>query len=167
MAIAWGAKVSPSFRTRMIEIAKQLGTDPSWIMACMAFESGESFSPSKRNPISSATGLIQFMDKTAKALGTTTSELAQMSAIEQLEYVERYFKPYQGKLKSLSDVYMAILWPSAVGKPEAFVIFKQPNQNYTANKGLDTNKDGQVTKGEAASRVAQKLAKGLSVDLRE
>ncbi len=160
-----GAKVSLNFRTRVIEIADKLGTDPNWIMASMAFESGEVSLPAK-NPVSSATGLIQFMDKTTKALGTTTAELSQMSAVEQLNYVEKYFDPYVGKLKSLSDVYKAILWPSAVGKAEAFVLFRQPNQNFTVNKGLDTNKDGQVTKGEVASRVAQKLAKGRSVDLR-
>ena len=34
-----------------------------------------------------------------------------MTAEEQLDYVEEYFKTSKGKLKSLEDVYMAILWP--------------------------------------------------------
>lgn len=41
-------------------------------MAAMAFESGETFSPSIKNAAGSgAVGLIQFMPSTAKALGTS------------------------------------------------------------------------------------------------
>lgn len=47
---------------------------------------------------------------------------------------------------------MAILWPAAVGKDEAFVMFRSPTVQYKQNKGLDSNKDGSVTKGEAAAK---------------
>ena len=61
---------------------------------------------------------------------------------------------------------MAILWPKAVAQPEAYVLFKAPSKAYEQNKGLDVNKDGEVTKGEATSKVQQKLARGLSTTFR-
>lgn len=164
--LAWGKKVSDKFRQRVIEIAESLGTDPNFLMACMAFESGESFSPSVKNAAGSgATGLIQFMPSTAQALGTTTAKLGAMSAVQQLDYVEKYFKPSKGKLKSLEDVYMAILWPAAVGKPMSYVLFSKSDtahpKRYIQNAGLDFNRDGIVTKAEAAAKVRKKLEKGL------
>lgn len=164
--IAWGRKVSAAFKAKLIAIAASLGCDASHLMAAIAFESAETFSPAVRNKLSGATGLIQFMPATAKALGTTTEALAAMTAEVQLEFVAAYFKPFKNKLKTLSDVYMAILWPKAVGKPDAYVLFASPSKAYKQNRGLDINKDGQVTKGEAADKVQRKLSKGLSAALR-
>lgn len=164
--LAWGKKVSDEFCRRVREIADSLGTDPNHLMACMAFESGETFSPAVKNAAGSgATGLIQFMPSTAQALGTTTDELASMTAEEQLDYVETYFKPSRGKLTSLDDVYMAILWPAAVGKPSDYVLFAKDDpehpKRYIQNAGLDFNQDGIITKAEAADKVRKKLEKGL------
>jgi len=164
--IAWGKKVSGSFKTKVISICTNLGCDPSLLMAAMAFESAETFSPSIQNKQSGATGLIQFMPKTAKGLGTTTDALAAMTDVEQLDFVAAYLKPFKGKMTSLSDVYMTILLPSAVGKPEAFVLFKQGTKAYEQNKLLDINKDGEITKNEAASFVQKKLTKGMDASLR-
>jgi hypothetical protein len=164
--IAWGKVIGPQFKNKVIAICGDLGCDPSHLTSSMAFETGETFAPDKVNSVSGATGLIQFMPSTARSLGTTTAQLAQMTAIEQLDYVERYFQPYRGKMSTVSDVYMAILWPSAVGKPDAAVLFKTPSAAYNQNKGLDANKDGQVTKGEAAAKVYQKLSRGLDVSRR-
>jgi hypothetical protein len=130
-------------------------------MAAMAFETGESFSPSIRNQSSSATGLIQFMPSTARNLGTTTDALAAMSAVEQLSYVERYFNPFRGRLGTLEDVYMAILWPRAVGQPNDSVLFSRPSRAYELNSGLDRDRNGDVTKTEASAMVQAKLTKGL------
>lgn len=160
--IAWGRKVSARFKEEVIILAAGLECDPSHLMAAMAFETGETFSPSIVNPASGATGLIQFMPATAKRLGVTTASLAVMSAEDQLAYVGQYFLPWSGKLKSLSDLYMAILWPRAVGRPDAFVLFSAPSATYAQNAGLDVNRDGDVTKGEAASKVQRALDKGLS-----
>ena len=166
MAIAWGAKVSAEFRRKVIDLCEWLGADPSHLMAAMAFETGETFSASVRNRASGATGLIQFMPSTARSLGTTTDKLAAMTAEDQLDYVRKYFAPYRNKMTTLSDVYMAILWPAAVGKPEAAVLFRRPSRQYDQNSGLDTNRDGEVTKGEAASKVQNKLARGLDASRR-
>lgn len=161
--LAWGSRVSEAFRRRLVGIADDLGCDPNHLMAAMAFETGESFSPSVRNAAGSgATGLIQFMPATATLLGTTTGELARLTAEAQLEYVAKYFRPYRRRLTTLEDVYMAILWPAAIGKPNDHVLFRSPTRAYTQNRGLDRNNDGRVTKGEAAAKVSAKLTKGLA-----
>jgi hypothetical protein len=160
-ALAWGAKVDENFRERVRFIAGELGADPSHLMSCMAFETGRTFSPSVRNPSSSATGLIQFMESTAQGLGTSTAELASMTALEQLEYVRKYFLPYAGKLTSLADCYAAVIWPRAVGKPDDYVVFGAGSTAYEHNQALDFDKSGAVTKGECAAVVERYLAEGL------
>ncbi len=159
--LAWGARVSPAFRAKVRKIAAGLGCEPNYLMACMAFESGETFSPKVLNAAGSgAVGLIQFMPSTAKGLGTTSAALAAMTAEDQLEFVEKYFKG-QPPVRTLEDVYMAILWPRAVGKPNGYVLFAAPSVQYHLNRGLDRDRDGAVTKAEAAAAVGAKLAKGL------
>lgn len=162
--IAYGSKVSPKFKERVLWTADALGCDPNYLMACMAWESGETFSPNIKNAAGSgATGLIQFMPSTAKGLGTTTTLLANMTAEDQLRFVYEYFKPYAGRLHNLGDVYMTILWPTGVGKEDHFVLFdrsKAPT-TFRQNAGLDVNHDGLVTRAECLVKVNQKLAKGL------
>ncbi|HSS18942.1 MAG TPA: peptidoglycan-binding protein [Pyrinomonadaceae bacterium] len=144
---------SEEFRTKVVALAESLETDPNFLMAIMSFESGHSFSPKKKNTASGATGLIQFMPKTAIALGTTIAKLEQMTAVEQLDVVAQYFKPFRGRMKTLEDAYMAVLFPVAVGKGSQFVLFKKPSIQFTQNKGLDINGDGRITVAEAASKV--------------
>jgi len=167
LSIAWSARVSAVFVDRVLWIRDALGMPEKgadWLMACMAWETGERFSPDVRNGAGSgATGLIQFMPKTAVGLGTTTQALARMSAEDQLNYVYKYFVPYKDKLNSLADVYMAILWPAAIGKPVDHVLWdknKAPT-TYRQNSGLDVNGDALITKAEAAGKVQGKLEKGL------
>jgi hypothetical protein len=161
-AIAWGKRVSAEFKAKVIAICHGLGCDPSHLMAAMAFETGNTFSPSVQNPRSGATGLIQFLPSTAAGLGTSIEALARMTAVGQLDYVKKHMSPFAGRMHSLSDVYMSILLPVAVGKPEAHVLFAAPSRAYRQNAGLDANHDDQVTKGEAASKVQAKLNDGLS-----
>lgn len=165
--VAWGAKVSPTFLT----LVRQLSTDlqmpqdgASWLMSCMAWESGRTFSPSVKNAAGSgAVGLIQFMPATAGGLHTSTDELAAMTAEDQLAYVGMYFKPYRGKLQLLSDCYMVILWPKAVGQPDSTVLWDKTTRptTYAENAGLDGDHNGVITKAEAAARVHDMYVLGL------
>jgi hypothetical protein len=164
--IAFGSKVSPVFKERVLWIADSLGCQPSWLMACMAWEDAETFHSGTKNAAGSgAVGLIQFMPSTAKSLGTTTDALVAMTPEDQLRYVYQYFLPYSGRLSNLGDVYMAILWPKAVGKTDDYVIFDRSSAPtaFKQNAGLDGNRNGLVTRGECVSRVSDKLTKGLSV----
>src|SRR6185369_14812037 len=130
------------------------------LMAAIALETADTFSPSVRNSQSGATGLIQFMDATAEELGTTTDELAALSAEQQLRYVERYFARFRGRLATVEDLYMAILWPLAVGEAADYPLFAEGTLSYEQNAHLDLDQDGVVTKGEAAIHVTAKLAQG-------
>lgn len=162
---AWGSKVSPQFLMKADSICAQLGIETDWLMSCIAFESGESFSPSIKNAAGSgAVGLIQFMPQTAALLGTSTEALAAMTAEDQLDYVARYFRHWTGKLNNLADVYMVILWPAAVGQSDYYVLFDRDDpdhpKRYVQNRGLDFNGDGKITKQEATAGVTAKLEKG-------
>ena len=159
--IAWGSKVSPLFRERVWWIADTLRLNPDDLMACIAFESGRTFKATVRNAAGSgAIGLIQFMPNTAVSLGTSTTKLAGMTAEDQLNFVYRYLRPYAGKLNSVEDLYMSILWPKAVGQPLDYPLFTG-GISYRQNSGLDSNKDGKVTKREAAAKVRKVLEEGL------
>jgi hypothetical protein len=162
--IAWGSKVSPLFKERVLWIADTLRLNPDDLMACIAWESGESFSASIRNAAGSgATGLIQFMPSTAVSLGTSTAKLAAMTPEDQLNFVYKYFRPYAGRLKNLGDVYMAILWPKGVGQPDTYVLWDKESKptTFRQNAGLDINKDARITRGECLAKITQKLSKGL------
>lgn len=164
LGLPWGRKVSPAFRVALYALCYRQRITPAYLMACMAWESAETFSPSIRNAAGSgATGLIQFMPNTARALHTTTDKLAAMTAEEQLIYVEHYFKPYKNRLETLADHYMAILWPAAIGKPYHHPLWDKATRptTYRQNSGIDINKDGLITKAEAAAKVTEKLFKGF------
>lgn len=162
--IIWGAKVEPSFRAGVLWIEQQLELDADKLMACMAFETGGTFSPTVRNAAgSSAIGLIQFMATTAKQLGTSTEALGRLTATQQLSYVYHYFRRFGGDLShwSLEDVYMAILYPAAIGKPLDWEMpWKYGSLAYKQNAGLDLNKDHKITKREAAAGVLAKYELG-------
>jgi hypothetical protein len=160
--IAWGAKVSGAFKQKTIRICDALKIPVDFLMSAMAFESGETFSSNIKNAAGSgAVGLIQFMPGTARALGSTTDDLACMSPVQQLDYVDKYFAPRRGRLNSLEDVYMAILYPAAIGWKPSATLFASPGVTYAQNVGLDANRDGRITVQEAAARVRAKLDKGL------
>ena len=75
-----------------------------------------------------------------------------MTAEDQLFYVHKYFKPYRNKLHTIDDVYMAILWPKAIGQPDDYVLFDVIGKptTYRQNASLDFNRDGKITKAEAS-----------------
>jgi hypothetical protein len=158
MAADWVKDIA--FIKKVQATAKVLKCSYTDLLACMAFETGRTFNPALRNSIG-ATGLIQFIRPTAIALGTTTDALAAMTRVEQMAYVETYFK--KGPVAKvanpqLEDLYMQILWPAAVGKSLDYVLFKAPDKAYEQNKGLDREKKGYVTKSDAASKVRDQLS---------
>jgi hypothetical protein len=113
--LIWGSKVSCEFRKKVVEIAKRLGKDPNLLMAGMALETGKTFSPTAGKG-TSYVGLIQFGDSAASSVGTTTSALLEMTALEQLDYVEKYLDKKKDKINTLTDFYLSILMPVDVGK---------------------------------------------------
>jgi hypothetical protein len=159
-------KEDTEFTEGVTELAKKYNVPEDYLYAVMNFETGGTFNPAEKNKAGSgATGLIQFMPDTAKALGTTTDDLAKMSRSEQLKYVDKYFSDKGIEGGSLSDVYMSVLFPAAVGKSDDFVLFGEgamsgyTGEAYDQNKGLDLDGDGRITKAEASSKVVELLPK--------
>lgn len=143
-------RTTPGFRVKLVHVASRLGIDPNHLGAAMAFESR--FNPRAKNPKSGAIGLIQFMSTTAKRLGTTTAELASMTAEQQLSYVEDYFNSLPPSkygrfwpLTRIADVYLAIFSPANVGAPDS---------------RLDHISDGDATARQAINRVKQIYEEG-------
>lgn len=150
------------FLSAVEELSSKYEIDPSVMLAVMDFETGGSFNPAQKNAAgSSGTGLIQFMAKTARGLGTSVAELSQMDRLEQMQYVEKYFDQFANKIKggSAEDVYMAVLFPKAIDKPDDYVLFREGTLAYRQNRGLDKTGDGTVTKKEAAAKVVSLVGK--------
>ena len=146
--------VTPAFIQEVEAMAQRLGTRPEYLMAVMSFESG--LDPTAVNGTSGATGLIQFLDSTAAGLGTSTAELSQMSAIDQLKYVEAYLEPFKGKLDTLEGVYTSVLSGSPKADPDT-VLFSAGTAAYSQNSGLDLDNDGQITSAEATQKVRDEV----------
>lgn len=164
-AIPWGIQckeLHPDFIEGLLWIESQIALAPEVLVPCMKFESN--LNPRARNPQSSASGLIQFMTGTAVNLGTDIGSIRSMDAMQQLGYVYKYFQKQRDNWHGadVADVYMAILWPKAVGKPDDYVLWSGATEAYRVNRGLDWDKSGSVTKGEAAKRVRELQKEGFA-----
>ena len=155
----FGSEIAMQFKKKVIKKKKNLGVAPDYIMACIALETGEQFDPKIKNPKSTATGLIQFMESTARALGTTTAELSKMSHVQQMDYVEQYFVMTARNVKvpthqwSLSDLYFAIFTPSLIKMPAGSTIYKKGQKAYEDNLFHDRDKNGAISKEEIAENI--------------
>lgn len=149
----------PDFNRKLQKVADSLGVDKAHLIAIMKAESG--MDPAAVNPQSGATGLIQFMPKTAQSLGTSVEELRTMSAVDQLDYVYRYFKMVGVKPgMDAGDLYMAVFMPKYVGAPDDTVLGQQgaggfSGKVYAQNASLDKDGDGAITISDVKSRVAR------------
>lgn len=132
------SKWSNAERWKLIEVAQSLGGPPDELSAVIKIETAGTFSPSIKNPTSSASGLIQWIETTAQSVhGISTAQIRAMGVCEQLELARAYFQKVMpgGKWKQPGDFYVAVAGgPYPAGSPGA-----------NANPGWDTNKDGAVS----------------------
>lgn len=135
-------------------------------MALMAYYTAESFKPNTRNTAGMpAVGLLQWMPETCVALGITHDDMWLLTALQQLEYVHKYFSPFSGKLRSLEDLYMARIWPAAIGAKPGYVMFNKydvSTRRYVLFHGLTYNADGYISKKDACIPIWAKHDKGMS-----
>lgn len=146
-------KNKDEFIKKVNEISKYFGINPDWLMFVMWFESR--LNPQAVNPISGATGLVQFMPSTARALGVTTDTLKRMNNVQQLDYVLAYLKPYRGRMKTWVDVYLAVFYPAAIGKGDDYVI--KSDIVATQNKIFDLNKDLDISVKEIKTALVKSM----------
>ena len=156
------SKIDPverqAFNEKLNEISKELGIKKIDLLSIMYIESG--LNPQAQNPITNATGLIQFMPSTAKRLGTTVENLYKMNATQQLKYVKKYLLPFKDKINNVYDLYFAVFFPNAIGKPNDYVLQTQtlpPKIIAKSNKNIDTNKDNKLTKQEVINWINKNI----------
>ncbi|HRK27990.1 MAG TPA: transglycosylase SLT domain-containing protein [Chitinophagales bacterium] len=144
-----------AFEKEVRRVSDKLTIPPEWLMSVMYSESKFDASISNHRG-SGAVGLIQWMPATAKDFGTSVSALKQMTHVEQLTYVQKYLDRVQKKYRdfeSLTDLYLAILYPKALEGDFCYALYASPSVNYKMNSGLDENKDGVVTVKDIDSRM--------------
>ncbi len=149
--LAYEEKVTTNqaaFLAKVVQVAAALGLPADFLMVVMYYESR--LNPKAQNPYTRATGLIQFMPSTAASLGTSTAALLAMSNVQQLDYVEKYYRKIGavGKVKDAVDLYLFTFYPAAAGKADNHVIFAKGSTGYTQNTVLDRNGDGLITVGD-------------------
>jgi len=144
-----------TFEHKVREISSQLRVPPEWLMAVMYSES--KFDASARNfKGSGATGLIQFMPAAASEMNVSLERLRRMDHVQQLEYVYLYLQTVRdryGDFQSLTDLYLGILYPKALGQDFCYTLYTKPSQAFQQNAGLDENKDGRVTVSDIDRRM--------------
>lgn len=144
-----------AFEQKVRLIAGKLQVEPEWLMAVMYAESRFD-SSIKNHRGSGAVGLIQFMPATLAELGATVNQMEQISPVEQLDFVYRYLHQVQrryGAFESLTDLYLAILYPRALQQDYCYTLYAKPSKAYRQNSGLDENKDGVVTVSDIDKRL--------------
>ena len=136
----WSAKVSCEFRKKVIEICQDLWPNDylamaNNLMALMHLETEGTFDPSKVNSLGFV-GLVQMGAGARKDLNVSKDKLRNMSAVEQLDWVKKYFQLYNNRYKKIDsflEMYLTILRPASV-KPEGIdiddneIIFKDNGQ---------------------------------------
>ena len=136
----WSAKVSCEFRKKVIEICQDLWPNDylamaNNLMALMHLETEGTFDPSKVNSLGFV-GLVQMGAGAREDLNVSKDKLRNMSAVEQLDWVKRYFQLYNNRYKKIDsflEMYLTILRPASV-KPEGIdiddneIIFKDNGQ---------------------------------------
>lgn len=178
--LSFGQKLSTDQKQaigQMVSDLKAKGFDVKAddIVNFMAVETAGTFSPSIRSggKKNGAVGLAQFtqiavddMNRFRKAGDKLTkTKIGNMSFTEQSKVVTEYLstalgrKNMQGKNISASDLYAAVFSPAAIGKSANATIYSG-GRNYRANRSLDTNKDGRITKAELTARLNEWVARG-------
>lgn len=136
---------NPVQARKIAEIASKIGTQPRWLDALINFETGGSYSTTAQNPYSSAKGLIQIIDSSAREIGYRDSTDAVQSNLDfrdqmdnvVLPYFERWMKQF-GALNTQQKLYMTVFYPKAVDWP--------PNKEFPlsvqkVNPGIKTPQD--------------------------
>lgn len=156
------------FLRALVRMCWDVEIDPSVLLAVMSIETAGTFNPATRNPGKgqTATGLIQMIERTARALGTTTADLAQMSNVTQLRWVERYFRRYGPKKPLVSmrpvDTYLVVFSPAFIGRPLSTVMFMAGSKEYKANAKLDSDASGAIEVGDVDRLLSAKLARAAT-----
>lgn len=130
---------SIKFVMKLKQVADSLGVHPDDLLKVMYFETKGTLDHTITNALG-ATGLIQFMPKTAESLGTTTDALRRMTATQQLDYVYAYYKNKIKPGMKASDIYLATLLPVTLRLPDKTVIAQRGNKQLVPGTEFSKNR---------------------------
>lgn len=152
-----------SFISGVNQLAQKWDIDAGDLLGLMQSESN--LNPQARNP-SGATGLIQFMPETARAMGTSTDAIYRLNRTQQLGLVDRYFQMSKlPKGATAGQLYATVFLPAYNRKADNFVVARANGANdagkvnpkwYSQNAGLDVNRDGAITIADLGMRLSKK-----------
>ena len=151
------AGLGEDFYDAWVAMGARLGVDPMAIAKVAHAESG--MSPTAFHPGSNAGGLIGFMPSILSGLGWRGSpeEFRQLSATQQIPYVEAYYRPYAAQLAGGDEglVYAANFLPGRLGR----ALNGQPLTSagegfYESNRILDRDRDGHITTTDLRTHLA-------------
>jgi peptidoglycan hydrolase-like protein with peptidoglycan-binding domain len=164
--LIFGDKLTPEEQQKVRDVAASLGADPNDLMAVMAAETGGTFDPAERAGKNGAVGLIQFTNTAITEMNKSLprdqqlskASLEQMSFTEQMDHVQSYMQSmmdrYNGPANpDRGDLYAAVFSPALVDNSDTSRIYGGNSTAYRANKSLDTNGDGWITRNELTARA--------------
>lgn len=160
-------KLGPEFLARVKEVAQNINCDYKDLLAVMNSESG--LNPAIQNQAGyQAYGLIQFTPDAAREIGTSVEKLVKMSAVEQLDYVEKFYlkarktRGFGNKKFTAADLYAITFLPARANrdvlcvKGERWESGRKKGQLknwYEANAGFDKNGDHKIEKWELQQQM--------------
>lgn len=132
-------------RAKIEEVAQTIGTNAEWLDALINFETGGTYSPTIKNPMSSARGLIQITDGAARDIGFDSSLDAVNRYPTFNAQMDNVVLPYfvmqinrHGPLDTKQRLYMSVFYPAYMDNP--------PDTTFSdsiraVNPGIDTVQD--------------------------
>lgn len=162
MNLLFSNKVSKEVADVVIQRSDKSDIEPDWAMFLSDFESG--LDPYRENSFG-CFSYFQFCPdvpggnyKTINGKRYYFSDLKTYTPVQLMDLSFDYIEEQQsihGKFATYYDLYFAILWPAAVGKPDGYVLDTQSNPIF------DLNKDGKITVAEVKAyldiRVKEKV----------
>lgn len=122
-----------------LEISKKLSVNPKWLWNLIHFES--KWNPSAYNPLSSAKGLIQITDSSARKIGYKDSYDAITRNKTRTDQLRNVVYPYLKRhtpFTTEQSLYMSVFYPAAKNWPETKAF---PDSVLRVNPGIRTPLD--------------------------
>lgn len=145
------AKASSSERARVTAALAELGWPAHEVDPVIQIES--EWRPAARNPVSDASGLIQFIPRVLARLGfrpelepaARAAAFRLLSADAQIPWILSYFRPM--KWRRPGDTYVAVAASGHVGAPDDRIIYPIDSAAWRQNPAWREPNNGPITAG--------------------
>lgn len=129
----------PDFNRKLGKVAEALGISADDLFKIIKFETAGTFSPKSQDPSGVSIGLIGFTERTANGLGTSKAELGKMTAVEQLDYVYKFYKMVGVRAgDDRGTIYMLTFMPAFAHSPDDTVLGKKDGGTLMLPSGKTT-----------------------------